>query len=102
MMVSTMSQNNTREGWIRVFCPDTRCLTPEEISGISAEERRSTEADKTGAWLEVKCPEGKCLIGENRMTITVRGVVPREDEGLWHKLFCPEDRCFAQSPTDLP
>ena len=101
-MPSTLPQGNTREGWIRVFCPHTRSLTPEEILSMTVEERRSTEADEKGVWLEVECPEGKCLIGENKMTITVRGVVPREDEGLWHKLFCPEDRCIAQSPSDLP
>lgn len=93
-------QSNTREGWIRVFCPDTRTLSPEEISSLSPEERRNIEAADEGVWLEVKCPDKECLIGQ-RMMIPVRGV-EHGDQGLWHELFCPEDRCVAESPTDLP
>ncbi len=100
--MSTASHNMTRENWIRVFCPYTRSLTPEEISSIPLEERRRTEAGDEGVWLEVQCPGEKCLTGEHKMTIPVRGVSPREHEGLWHKVFCPEDRCIARSGIDLP
>jgi len=102
MASSAPYSSKAKEGWIRVFCPYSRSLSSEEISSIPREEKKRTEADDEGVWLEVQCPEEKCLTGKDKITITVRGVEPREDEGLWHKLFCPEDRCFAQTPVDLP
>ncbi len=91
-----------KDGWIRVFCPDTRGLSPEELSNIPLEERKKAEAGDEGMWLEVKCPGEKCMTGDHKITIEVRGVDPAEHEGVWHKLFGPEDRCFADSPSDLP
>ena len=98
-MASIIPPSNSKEDWIRVFCPDVRSVSAAEIS---SEERRRTEAGDEGVWLEVRCPRDKCLTGEDKMTISVRGIAPREEEGLWHKLFCPEDRCFAESSVDIP
>ncbi|MEN6465957.1 MAG: hypothetical protein ABFD62_12310 [Syntrophaceae bacterium] len=100
--MATAQQNESREGWIRVFCPDTRKLSARETAGIPPEKKKKAEAGYDGVWLEVKCPEEKCLTGEDEIRIKVRGVEHGRKEGLWHKIFCPEDRCMAQSPLDLP
>ena len=95
-------KSETREGWIRVFCPYTRTLRPEEIAELSDEQREKAEAGDEGVWLEVECPRDKCLSGTTELTIPVRGVERKKGEGLWHKIFCPEDRCYKQSPIEFP
>ncbi len=100
-MPPTASPNETKEGWIRVFLPYTRSLSSEEISSMAPELRKKTEAGDEGVWLEVQCHKDKCLTGNDKITIPVRGIGPREG-GLWHSAFCPEDQCLAESAADVP
>lgn len=89
--------------WLKVFCPEARCLTEEEISNLPDEKKRIAEAvGKKGVWLEVFCPDQACLIDEARMAIPVVGVVKKEKKGFWLNLFCPEDSCVVGESTDLP
>ncbi len=100
-MPPTGSTRETREGWIRVFCPHTRSLSSDEISGLAPELRKETEAGDEGVWLEVQCHNDKCISGDDTITITARGAGPKAED-LWHSIFCPEDRCLAESAVDLP
>jgi hypothetical protein len=89
--------------WLRVFCPEARCITEEEISNLPDEKRRMAEAvGKKGVWLEVFCPDNACLIDQGKMAIPVVGIGKKEQKGFWLNLFCPEDRCVANEATDLP
>jgi hypothetical protein len=88
---------------LKVFCPEARCLTAEEISNLPDEQKKTAEATgQKGVWLEVLCPDQACLIDEGRMAMPVVGIVKKEKKGFWLNLFCPEDRCVAERPTDLP
>ncbi|MHC1724811.1 MAG: hypothetical protein AB9866_02110 [Syntrophobacteraceae bacterium] len=101
----TEKQNEQKDAgtWLKVFCPEARCLTEEEISNLPDENKRLAGAEgRKGVWLEVLCPEQACLIDEEKITVPVLGVVKKEEKGFWLNLFCPEDRCIAKEPTDLP
>ena len=90
--------------WLKVFCPNARCLSEEEIMELPIEKRKKAQPEgRSGLWLEVFCPDETCLTAEETISL------PRLDEkskkggrGTWLNLFCPEDRCVITKSTDLP
>ncbi len=88
--------------WLKVFCPDARCLTEEEVVNLPADKQQAAQATgKQGLWLEVFCPEQACLRDEERMTVPVQDEADREKPGVWLNIFCPDDRCVIDDPTDI-
>jgi hypothetical protein len=96
--------NEKKEGlWLKVFCPDARCLSEEEILDLPAEKREVAEASgKKGLWLEVFCPDEACLMEGERMSLPVEKVPSGSEKGVWLNLFCPEDHCVLEEGSDLP
>lgn len=99
----TQTDSKKTEGaWLKVFCPDARCLREEEIVEIPGDVRTKAEAgsDK-GLWLEVFCPDEACLRDEDQIELPVRRGMDRERGGVWLNLFCPDDKCAIEDSTDL-
>jgi hypothetical protein len=90
--------------WLKVFCPNARCLSEEEILDLPLEKKKTAEAGgRRGLWLEVFCPDDACLTDAEKIGIpVVKGAVERGERGVWLNLFCPEDRCVIEKSTDLP
>lgn len=89
--------------WLKVFTPNARCLSPEEVLNLPPEKINLAEASgANGVWLEVLCPKDMCIIGEDTIAIPVMGVTRKEKHDLWLSLFCPEERCVATTGTELP
>jgi len=86
--------------WLKVFCPEARCLTDEEVASLPAEQRQAMK-DKQGLWLEMFCPDESCLSPEESGVEIKKGVKVRGEEGVWLSLFCPEGLCQAKEGTDL-
>ena len=102
-MEKTQQKGKDSGGWLKVFCPEVRCLSEEEILNLPEDDRKKAEAGgKQGVWLAVFCPDQACVIDESRVALRIGGEVKKEDKGFWLNLFCPEDRCLADGPTDLP
>lgn len=57
--MTTGKNDQKRDPWLSVFCPDEACLTEEEHLSIASS--RPAHAERRGAWLEVFCPEDSCL-----------------------------------------
>ena len=92
-----------KEGRLKVFLPDARPLTAEEISQLPREKQAAaTAAGKQGLWIEVPCPENACSTEGDKITLPAGGVVGGEKKGLWLNLFCPEDQCMFEQPSALP
>jgi|GEM_PF-2581916 len=68
-----MDADEKKEGlWLKVFCPDARCLTEEEVLDLPAEKKKAAEdSGKKGLWLEVFCPDDQCLMEEERVKLPV-------------------------------
>ncbi len=89
--------------WLKVFCPNARCLSEEEIIALPPEKKQAAEeTGEKGLWLEVFCPDDACLADEEKINIPVKRAGDKEDRGFWLNLFCPEDRCVITEPTDIP
>ena len=97
------NQSPHQEGmWLKVFCPDARCLTDEEVVNLPDDKQRAAQATgKEGLWLEVFCPEQACLREEERMTVPVQDASDKDKPGVWLNIFCPDDRCVIDDPTDI-
>jgi len=102
--MATAEQFRKDEGnWLKVFSPNARCLSQEEILNLPTEKKSLAETTEgQGIWLEVLCPRDVCIIGEDTISLPVLGVTKREKHDPWLSLFCPEERCIATSATDLP
>jgi hypothetical protein len=88
---------------LKVFVPNARHLTDEEIMKLPEEKMElARQADAKGVWLEVDCPDRVCVLGEGKIALHVMGAPDKETESLWLKLFCPENRCMAMSASDVP
>jgi hypothetical protein len=88
---------------LKVFAPNVRPLTEQEIHALPEEKRRlAQEAGEAGMWLEVKCPAGSCISDEGNIVIQTKEARLSKDKGFWLNLFCPEDRCVISQGTDLP
>jgi hypothetical protein len=96
-------ETSAREGlWLKVFCPDARCLTEEEVVKLPDDKQKAAQATgKEGLWLEVFCPENACLREEERMTLPVQRADDKDKPGVWLNIFCPDDRCVVDDSTDI-
>jgi hypothetical protein len=92
-----MSTDKPEGKWLKVFCPDARCLSDAEVASLP-EEKKKAMADKDGLWLDVFCPDGSCATGPEHFWVPVES----SEGGVWLKTFCPDDSCVVSEPTDLP
>jgi len=86
--------------WLKVFCPEARCLTEEEVAALPEEQREAT-ADKEGLWLDLFCPDKSCLVEGDYGFVARTGKDESGKAGLWLELFCPDDSCLYKSGTEL-
>jgi hypothetical protein len=57
-----MTENKEQQG--TVFCPEARCLSPEEVAALPGDKRQAAqETGKDGFWLGLFCPGDQCQIG---------------------------------------
>ncbi len=101
--METKNQSAPQKGmWLKVFCPDARCLTEEEVVNLPGDKQKAAEATgKDGLWLEVFCPDQACLREEERMTVPVQDAGDKDKPGVWLNIFCPDDRCVVDEPSDI-
>jgi hypothetical protein len=99
-----MSQEKKGQGsWVKVFCPDARCLSEAEVASLPPEQVESAQGDKKeGLWLELFCPEGACATGPEKYWTMEETKDQAGGKGLWLKLFCPEDSCQVNESTEEP
>ena len=97
------NQSDQKKGmWLKVFCPDARCLTEEEVVKLPEDKQQAARATgKEGLWLEVFCPEQTCLREEERMTVPLQSESDKDKSGMWLNIFCPDDRCVIDDPSDI-
>lgn len=96
------TSKKTQGAWLKVFCPDARCLTEEEIVEIPQEARERAESgSEKGLWVEIFCPDDACLKDEERMDIPVRKLSASAKGGVWLNMFCPDEQCVITDPSDL-
>src|SRR3989339_1457625 len=86
---------------LKVFVPNARNLTAEEVANIPEQGKEHIKETRNGVWLEVNCPDRDCVIEEGKIALHVICARDKESESLWMRLFCPEDRCFANQPTNV-
>jgi hypothetical protein len=94
-------EQKKQDRWLKVFCPNARCLTEEEVAALPEEKRKLAEtAGDKGLWLAVEWdPESD---SHERKTSAKSGSAGGQEEGFWLNLFCPDDRCEVDEPSDLP
>ena len=99
-----MSQEKKGQGaWIKVFCPNARCLSETEVADLPQEQIQSAQANnEEGLWLELFCPEGPCVSSPERFWTLEETKDQAGSKGLWLKLFCPEGACQINQPSEEP
>jgi hypothetical protein len=81
-------ETKKEDAWLKVFCPNARCLTEEEVAALPEEKLKMMgSAGSDGIWLELPYEPG---------------TDDSEEEGFWLRFFCPGDQCIADEPSDLP
>lgn len=100
-----MAEKKEQQGtWLKVFCPDARCLSEEEVAALPPEKLQAAdESGKSGLWLEVFCPDGACLTEAEKGNAT-RPATPDQAKGgpgYWLSLFCPDDKCQIGGAGDI-
>jgi hypothetical protein len=91
-----------KDVWLKVFCPEARCLTEEEVASLPEKKVKMTQpAGVKGIWLEMPVPEGWKPEPRDASEQGEEGEGKKE-KGFWLKLFCPEDECVLEQPTDVP
>ncbi len=89
--------------WLKVFCPDARCLTPEEVVALPKDKQDAAQAaGGQGLWLEVFCPDGACLTPEEKPDKPTAPQAVQNSQGLWLNLFCPGGACVIEDEGKLP
>ncbi len=102
-MASTHSIEIEKGSRLKVFVPQARPLSAEEVRALPREKREAAEGSgAAGVWMEVVCPDDACLGEADRVSIPIRAEVHKGRKGFWLNLFCPEDACEITRPTDLP
>ncbi len=96
-----MAQKKEPKNLLKVFLPNVRLLTDEEIQNLPEKKRRAAESE-SGIWVEVACSGDSCLTIGGKVRIEAKGDVSDEKKGLWLNIFCPENRCEFDEPTDVP
>ena len=102
-MDSNKKEQKVQGAWLKLFCPNARCLTEEEILALPPE--KVGEAEKSGVkglWLEIFCPDESCLAEDERIQMPVKKGSHHKEEGYWLNLFCPDKRCIIDEDTSLP
>lgn len=99
-----MNQEKNDQGtWVKVFCPNARCLSEAEVASLPPEQLESAQSDdKEGLWLELFCPEGACSTGPEKFWTLEEAKDESGGKGLWLKLFCPEGSCQINEPSQEP
>lgn len=101
-----MSQEKRPEvkgAWLNVFCPEARCLSPEELAALPPELTQAPGVkDSQGLWLKVFCPDESCLVEGETGKPVFKIARDQAGRGLWLSLFCPDDACQIDEVTDLP
>ena len=95
-----MSADKPKGTWLKIFCPDTRCLSDSEVASLP-ENKNEAMSDKEGLWLEVFCPDGACATGPEHFWAADKAQ-GKDGEGVWLKTFCPDGACVIEEDTDLP
>ena len=89
--------------WLKVFCPNARCLTDQEVAALPEEKRKMAESEGSkGIWLAVRRERETNRSEQTGVPLPVRAVAGEDKKGFWLKLFCPEDQRILEQPTDLP
>ena len=89
--------------WLKVFCPNARCLTDQEVAALPEEKRKMAEAEGgKGIWLAVKRERSTNPSGQPGVPLPIRAATEEEKKGFWLKLFCPEDQCILERLRVLP
>jgi len=102
-MASTHSIEIEKGSRLKVFVPQARVLSGDEIRNLPREKREAAErAGASGLWMEVVCPDDACLRESDRVSIPIQAEVHKGKRGFWLNLFCPDDACEIRHPTDLP
>ena len=95
-----MNAEKKQGAWLKVFCPDARCLSEAEVESLPKAQKEAM-ADKEGLWMEVFCPDGACATGPEHFWSPAESG-ESDGKGAWLKAFCPDDACLVEENTDLP
>ncbi len=82
--------------WLKVFCPDARCLDEAEIAALPEAQKRLATG-RNGLWLDVFCPDRSCLAPEE-VAASLEPAADGGEPGVWLKLFCPSGACEGNLP----
>ena len=94
-------KRKVKGSWLKVFCPEARCLTEEEVMDLPKELKGHPKTAGKGLWLEIFCPDEACLGDDGKLFLPIIKAEP-EGAGFWLRLFCPRDQCFVEEASDLP
>ena len=101
--MSPEKESMSQGKWLKVFCPEARCLSDEEVAALPQQLKDSREASgKDGLWLEIFCPDESCLTDAEKSGVLPQVEPKASGGGLWLKLFCPEGTCQLNDGSGLP
>ena len=87
----------------KVFFPDTRTLSSDEVAALSDNEKAfAGECRDRGVWLEIFCPDDNCLAEAERVKLPLFCENSGGRKDLWLEVFCPADSCEVSGPSQLP
>ena len=87
----------------KVFWPNARALSGEEVAALSDNEKAfAGECRGRGVWLELFCPDDNCLLEAERVKLPVFCDNPAGGQDLWLEIFCPADSCELSGASQLP
>lgn len=99
--MAASDQPEVKGAWLKVFCPDARCLSEQEIGELPQDLQAKGEGQE-GLWLQVFCPDESCLNQEETAKPVFKLGRQPNQRGLWLSLFCPDDSCQISGDLDLP
>lgn len=83
----------------RIFLPNARVLSREEIENLPEREREFVrESRKDGVWVELSCPDELCSAEEKGVKLPVFCEQPKHEHSLWLDIFCPGEQCNVDEP----
>jgi hypothetical protein len=98
-----MNDEKRQGSWLKVFCPEARCLTEEEVARLPEDTKKAAARQGgQGLWLEVFCPDESCATGAQEFWGPRKGRDQKGGSGFWMEMFCPDDSCVVTEPTDEP
>ncbi len=99
--MAASDQGEVKGAWLKVFCPDARCLTDEEVGALPQDLKSGVEGQE-GLWLQVFCPDESCLNEDETAKPVFKLERASGQQGMWLNLFCPDDSCQITGDMDLP